>query len=271
MTMNPSDPNPSDSAFWSEFPDVDLTKQVNQTLPGSAGGPIQAVKYAVVTALREAIRGTSLRRPDGNELYVDLEYPLKEEYYPGIWVQFSISKWQRAGLAHETVTQVNGDWATIQVFSYWGRVTLSIVGLKNKDRDQLSDAVLMMLSFSRTPQVVITKQQEDTKQYRHFLTSLDENPYVSITPNTDIIVCGGQGVDVGVPWQPDVLAYTDSYAFDVHGQVPMQFTHDGIYTLADFQITATALNGIPDDMAPVAPLPTNIGRGTMPWVTYRMG
>ena len=74
-----------------------LVESVNQVLPKSEGGLIEAVKRAVIGALRETLVGSSLRY-EGRPVYVDLEYPLEPTQYPGIWVQFSPTKLQRAGI-----------------------------------------------------------------------------------------------------------------------------------------------------------------------------
>ena len=205
---------------------------VPETIPGSEGGLIEAVKRAVVMGLREALTRTSIT-VDGSPVYVDLEYPMKKEQYPGIWVQFSITKLNRAGISHEVwVRDENLNWTPIQEWYFTGRVTLTIVALKSLERDRIADGVVNMLAFSRGPELVITQQSADTKQYRSLLTALAENPYVAVSLNTDVITPGGQNVTMDVPWQQDVLAYEDSYSFDLQGNFNIKFTHDGVYTLS---------------------------------------
>lgn len=204
---------------------------VPETIPGSEGGLIEAVKRAVVVGLREALTRTSIT-VDGAPVYVDLEYPMKKEQYPGIWVQFSITKLNRAGISHEVWTNENGNWVPIQEWYFTGRVTLTIVALKSLERDRIADSVVSMLAFSRGPELVLTQQSADTQQYRSLLTALAENPYVAVSLNTDVITPGGQNVSMDVPWQQDVLAYEDSYSFDLQGNFNIKFTHDGVYTLS---------------------------------------
>jgi hypothetical protein len=253
------------TAFWSdEHPPVDLLTQVNDTLPGSTpGGLIEAVKRAVVTGLRDAVTTADLQ-VNGSGISIDLEYPLEEERYPGIWVQFSITKFTRAGIGQEVAYQDpnTGTWTPIQTFTFSGRVTLSIVALTNKDRDQLADSVIAMLAFTRTPEVWVTQPSQDTKQYRGLLASLDNNPFVSLTLNTDVINCGGQGVEVGVPWQPDKLAYTDNYSFDLLGQTQIRFMHDGAYTLSNVNYVPIVVTSVPEqDVFPIPVTYPPIGRG----------
>lgn len=210
----------------------------NAPFPGAGGaGMIETVKRAVIVALRDAITGTTLNGlVNGSEVTVDMEYPLKKERYPGIWVQFSFTKLVNAGIDHEIIRKtVNEDetvnWEPIREFIFEGRVSLSIVALTSLERDRLSDAVISMLMFSRPPENVITKADEDTKQFRQLISSLAENPYIAMTINRDELVPGGQAMSTGVPWDEEIPGYEDTYSFDILGQTNIVFAHDGSYTL----------------------------------------
>src|SRR5208282_3577243 len=128
-------------------------------------------------------------RVGGQPVYVDIEYPLEATQYPGIWVQFSPTQVQRAGLSEEAwVKDADGSWCPIQAWQFTGRVVLAIVALKSIDRDQLADVVVMNLAFARTPDTyIITQPTQDTRRYRSLIAALDNNPYVSMTLSTDII------------------------------------------------------------------------------------
>lgn len=246
---NSGQPTAPDAFFEPDQPPY-LAYEVNKTLPKSEGGPIEAVKRAVVTAIRDALAGMDLR-VDGQAVYVDLEYPLKETQYPGVWVQFSPTNLGRAGISQELWVKENGEWCPIREWTFQGRVTLSIVALKSIDRDRLADTLIMNLAFARTPdEFIITKTDQDTRRYRSLLTALDDNPYIKATLNLDVIYPGGQNVTPGVPWQPDVLAYEDSYSFDMIGQFNVKFRHDGYYELARIDI----------DPHPVASIPASASR-----------
>lgn len=210
----------------------------NAPFPGAGGaGMIETVKRAVIVALRDAITGTTLNGlVNGSEVTVDMEYPMKKERYPGIWVQFSFTKLVNAGIDHEIIRKtVNEDetvtWEPIREFIFEGRVSLSIVALTSLERDRLSDAVISMLMFSRPPENVITKADEDTKQFRQLISSLAQNPYIAMTINHDELVPGGQAMSTGVPWDEEIPGYEDTYSFDILGQTNIVFAHDGTYTL----------------------------------------
>lgn len=210
---------------------------INEPLPKSQGGIIEAVKRAVVIALRDAVQGMDLRL-DGKKLYIDLEYPMEEAQYPGIWVQFSATQLTRAGISHELPIRHGDGWALIQEWMFTGRITLSLAAMKSLDRDRLADLIISNLAFARAPDLILTKPEEDTKQYRSLITALGQNPYVSITLNTDTILPGGQDVNPGAPWAggDNVLVYTDSYAVDALGYFNVLFANDGTYTLSRLDV-----------------------------------
>jgi hypothetical protein len=237
MTYTPdsSIPPVAPSVFMSDYPAPDPTTYAPKVIPGSAGGVIEAVKKAVTGALREAINNTSLSFPtEGTQVHIELEYPMMEEQYPGIWIQFATTRLQRMGLSQEfwVKNEETDEWSAIQEWQVQGRVTMTILALSNLERDRIADSLITMFAFSRTPEPVVTKPHKNTNKYRQFITALDENPYVAMTVNTDTLTGGGQSVNVGVPWQPDILAYTDAYSFDIIGNFNYVFNEDGTYSLA---------------------------------------
>ena len=217
-------------------------------MPRSEGGPIVAVKTAMVQALRTAMGGMSLFDED-QKVYIDLDYPMVPAQYPGIWVQFSLTKLNRQGLAQEVQVQGPPDadgyptWTFVQEWMFEGRVTMTVVGLKSKDRDRLSDALIAMLAFARPPERVLTRTQADTKADRGFITSLDNNPYIAITVSTDTIIVSGEQDALGTPWAADIMSYISTFGFDCIGQFNMGFSHDGLYVLT--QITQDITPSVP--------------------------
>ena len=216
---------------------------------------IETVKRAVILALRDSIAGSTLNGlVNGSRITIDMEYPLKPESYPGIWVQFSFSKIQQAGMGHEPLLKTveypgTGqewiNWEPIREFIFEGRCTLTVVALTSLERDRLADAIITMLAFSRPPESVITRADRDTRQFRQLIKSLADNPYISITLNHDIITPGGQAMTTGVPWDDNIPGYEDSYSFDLQGQCNIIFRHDGTFTLRAIQVDA--------ELAPTSP------------------
>lgn len=229
LPFNSLPPNPADST--------------NTPFPGSSGGMIEMVKRAIIGALRDALTGTTLNGlVNGSRITVDMEYPLVPEKYPGIWVQFSFTELNQAGIGmellhKEVITAATDDtpeevvWEPLREFIFKGRATLTVMALTSLERDRIADGVITMLAFSRVPDHVLTQASKDTKQFRQLIASLAANPYIAITLNHDQILPGGEAMTTGVPWQADLPAYENSFSFDLEGQTNILFKHDGTYIL----------------------------------------
>ena len=210
----------------------------NRPIPGGApGGVIEGVKIAVMVALKEALSGTTLGADmSGDDVAVEMEYPMVKEYYPGIWVQFSFTEFLNAGIGHElpfkeTDADGNTTWAVLKEFQFKGTVTMTIMALTNLERDRIADRVTTMMMFARMPESVLTNAAEDTRQFRTLIKSLAENPYIAMTIDHDTLQPGGQAMTPGVPWNPELPGYEDSYSFSILGQSNIVFRHDGTFTL----------------------------------------
>lgn len=236
--MTGDDPQYGPDMFYSDITVPDPTTVINEPLPRawSQGGLIESVKRAVVGGIRDAFTAASLSNTDGSQFYIDIEYPTDVTRYPGIWVQFAISNITQAGISMETWTEDDaGNWGPIHECSFDGRITLTIAALTSKDRDRLADTVIAQLAFARAPDLVIRDPRKDAKQMRGLITALDNNPYVSMTLNTDVVNSGGQTVTSGTPWASNILLYEDNYAIGAHGQFNMRFGLDGVYELVEIR------------------------------------
>lgn len=217
--------------------------RLNSIFPGNQGGPIEAAKRGVVMALRKTINGSTLS--DQGEVRIDMEYPAKEESYPSIWIQFSLTRLRNAGMGHEHWT----DEGLVREWMYEGRVNLTLLFLTSKERDQMSDALITIFAFSRSasslPTQGVTVQREGGFEYSDFFSSLDENDYLSMTINSAELRPGGQSVNVGTPWDPDTLVYEDSYSFDVQGQFETVIDDTGLYRIRRIQMAGGEPLGTP--------------------------
>lgn len=207
----------------------------NAPIPGGIqGGVIEGVKRAVMTALQEALMGSVLGSDNSPiDISVDMEYPMKPEAYPGVWVQFSFTKFVNAGIGMEIPFKdpETDKWAMLREFIFEGTVTLTTVALSSLERDRLADFIIVNLMYARIPESVITKADEDTKQFRSLIGSLAHNPYIAMTIDHDTLTAGGQSMTPGVPWDEQLPGYEDNYSFSVLGQSNIVFRHDGTYSL----------------------------------------
>jgi hypothetical protein len=227
--------------FYSDITVPDPATVLNEPLPRAwaEGGMIEAVKRTVITGLRENFGNFSMKNPN-TDYNISIEYPTDLTKYPGIWVQFAIDKLQRAGLGMGTWTKdSNNNWGEIQEWMFDGRITLTIAAETSKDRDRLADTVLAQLAFSRPPDLIIRDTRKDSHQLKGLITTIENNPYVSMTLNTDQIHAGGATVTSGTPWAPNILLYEDNFSIDAQGQFNLRFSFDGVYSLAEIRLNPT--------------------------------
>lgn len=199
-----------------------MTDLANDVLPGSSGGVIEAVKRGVVTAFRSALTGTSLSQTK-RDIHVDMEYPVEQTNYPGIWVQFSLSELQPSGIGHAMKDTETG--GTVQQWSYKGRVSLTLLAMSSIERDRIADHIITTFAFSRVSGVDDTGLYSES--YSDLFQAFNDNPYLSMTINADSLKPGGQSITVGTPWDESQLVYEDNYAFELQGEFQMVSVPDG--------------------------------------------
>lgn len=254
------------SVFMSDLDIQDNLGDVNESLPrGTEGGIVETVKRAIVTAVREALSNTGMtivsavtpgsadEQGAANTVYVDVEYPMKRLHYPGVWVQFSSTSLRRAGIDQEAWVQRDDEWCPVQEWEVQGRVTLTVVALDNKSRDRLADTIISLLAFSRPPNIVLTDPAKDAKQFRALKMALADNPHISMTLNTDVLYPGGQQTNIGTPFAQDMLAYEDSYAFDLLGQFNILHRYDGVLTLERIDVVSEQLDSVDGEYHATSP------------------
>jgi hypothetical protein len=212
----------------------DPETDVNAEIPGSPGGPMEAVKRGVVQAFRTVLNGKSFSDPDTDVVHVEMEYPMEKVHYPGLWVQFSLSSVSPAGHGHMLRDQETGD--LLQEMMYQGRVTLTLLALSSKERDRLADQIINTLAFSRVSSPNVLTEHGFEESFSPLYDEFNKNPHVSITINSDRPTPMGQSVNVGTPWNPDELVYEDAYAFEVIGQFMLVTTNEGLYRLRRIDI-----------------------------------
>lgn len=222
-----------------------LPEDVNEVVPGSPGGPVEAVKRGVVQAFRTTLNGSSFGSAAEGEIHVEMEYPLEKTHYPSLWVQFSLSDLAPGGMGMGQRETATGN--LMQTMIYRGRVTLTLLALSSRERDRMADLIINALSFSRisNPNIITENGYEET--FSPLYQEFDKNPYVSITINSDKPNPMGQSISVGTPWAPDTLVYEDAYSFEVIGQFMLITENDGLYRLRridiDYEVAPAGTRG----------------------------
>lgn len=150
------------------------------------------------------------------QVHVSIEYPMERQHYPGIWVNFEDQdSLTIAGINHREFVYDDPDnpfgikhEVTRWLFS--GEVTLTIVALTSRERDDLYDQFVRVFAFSRV---------EDADTQTDFRSVLENNPAIALRINWDELRPHGDASAPGTPWGTDnEVIYEISIGFDVEGE-----------------------------------------------------
>lgn len=196
---------------------------------------ITPTKKLIIRALRATF--TALYPNDKmSSMNIDMEYPYKEEHYPGIWVRFSPSKIQASGLYPNLHT-------ADEIYAVWhfeGVVSFTIIALSSKERDLISDGVIEAYAFAALMPTASP-----------FYATIAASDLINMTLQSDVLSPGGQTETVGTPWDDDKIAYEDRYSFEVVGQVRSRVQPSVIFTnLSEIQVGSALTNvtGAPNNL-----------------------
>jgi hypothetical protein len=180
------------------------------TAPITVGSNIIVdIKKAIVGAFRAALGDIEYPDAEAKGISISMDYPLEENSYPHLWVNFSFTKLQEAGIGHRI-------WSGSTIKREWqfeGIVTLNVHALSSKSRDILSSQLLQMLAFRDLNPVAA-----------QFDTYLNSKPNIHLTINRDSLQIKGQSTTFGTPWSDSQLSYEDGYAFILIGQIESTYT-----------------------------------------------
>lgn len=174
------------------------------------GDLIYNVKTTIIMALRNALDSIVYPGRKIQGIQISMEYPMTQTLYPHIWVNFSFTKFQNAGIAHALVDEsgmVKQEWM------FEGTTTLTLLAMTSFERDIYASQLLQLLAFGRTNAIAGLFQQ-----------TLSSNPNLYMSINRDSVQPGGQSTNVGTPWNAEDLVYQDSYTFSMLGQMESRYS-----------------------------------------------
>src|SRR5215471_1823937 len=139
------------------------------------------------TTLTEAIRLTfdgEYVEPDFRNIHASVEYPVEQQHYPGIWVDFEAQgQLENVGIDHrEYASNEDGD-GTSRRISRWrfqGFATFTVVALSSLERDRLFDELVRVMAFG--------SEQSQTRQFRSYI---EDNEFIAMNFDFDQIAISG--------------------------------------------------------------------------------
>lgn len=129
-----------------------------------------------------------------NTLNISIEYPVKEQHYPGIWVDYDdAAPLQIAGIAHK---EIDPDGKPYTRWKYAGHVSYTVVALTSLERDGLYDELVRTIAFGA--------QNRATSKFRQ---TIETNDLIGCNLDFDTLQPGGAAAAPGTPWGSDEIIY----------------------------------------------------------------
>lgn len=140
----------------------------------------------------------------GRSIWVGPEFPAVEANYPGVWVTYDPGALRRIGIGHREVV---GE-AQHRQHSRWafdGVVSLTVVALSRRDRDELLDEIVRLFAFST--------EHPSLEGVRSRLT--DNDLIYANASLEDLRMTGLQ--DGSAPWATEEMVHEGTISFPVEG------------------------------------------------------
>lgn len=181
------------------------------------------LKTMVVNGLLQTF-GDQYPNEKFRNVHVGIEYPVDEQAYPGIWVDYEdTAPLTRAGVDHQ---EIAGPGLLPQSrFRFEGTFSFTIVALTSLERDALYDELVRVIAFGT--------ENSDTVQFRRYV---EDNPLIAANINTDEIQAHGNAAAPGTPWGTDEIIYERGITVDVLGEFQADPTSGTLIPLTKIEI-----------------------------------
>lgn len=209
------------------------------------------LKTGLVLALEEVFTPDypvdKLRR-----IHVSIEYPVEQQDYPAIWVDFDEDLLENAGIDHR---ETDEDGNLLLRWKYEGHVSYTIASLTSLERDTIYDELIKVLAFGRSSEVL--------SPFREFI---ERNDFIAMNFNFDQIQVSGNAATPGTPWETDEIIYESTVSMEVIGEFVTDVNTGDLVPLSKILIDGRTAPSTEDD--PQGPLHWQIpaqGLGTGDW------
>jgi hypothetical protein len=181
-------------------------------------------------------------------LHVSIEYPIKPQDYPSIWVDFEESLVQNAGIDH---AERDEEGNLILRWRYEGNVSYTIAALSSLERDRIYDELVKVLAFSRSA--------DHLNAFREFV---ENNDFIAMNFDFDQIEVHGNAATPGTPWETDEIIYERTLVMQVLGEFTTDVDTGDLVPLSRIIIDAREAGSTEAD--PTGPLHWDIEHNFVP-------
>lgn len=206
---------------------------------------VTGAKTAVVEALRAAFDDDNPDAPKPRR--IDIEYVEDALDWPCVLVEFSPSEVKWTGVNPDEFwidddpddPGVPGRAARVGMFE--GTVSLTILALSAAERDAIYDQMVALLLMGR-----VREATDD------FYDTIGSHDLIAMTVQEGTVQTGNMDIQLGVPWDPDILAYEANLSFRLVGQFFVDGTTRELALLSSVRPYGRLVDGDHADPVPVA-------------------
>lgn len=185
------------------------------------------LKTLLVQAARRTFDGDYFQS-DFRGLHIDIEFPMTEQAYPGLWVDFTpTQKLHVIGIGHVEYEDIGvGHVRPYSRWAFQGNASYTITALSSLERDRLVDEMVRILAFG--------EENDSTSEFRQYI---EDNPLLSINIDFDTIDIGGVASTPGTPWSTDDVVYETTVSVEVVGEFVSDSANGDLIRLTDIIVT----------------------------------
>lgn len=188
-------------------------------------GYLTRLKTTLVKAVKTTF-DSAYPEPDFRNLHVSIEFPARQQDYPGCWVDYNpIGNLKRVGINHVEFDEESGSGREFTRWRFQGEASFALVAMTSFERDRLHDEFVRVIAFG--------PEHSATSRFRQVI---EDNEYLSLNMDFDEITVRGMSNTLGTPWQTDDMIYEVEIGTEVLGEfVADPVTYD-LIKLTDIEI-----------------------------------
>lgn len=165
------------------------------------------LKTLLTDAMRQTLDSEYIA-PDFRNVNVSIDFPVAEEDYPAVWVEFaSTSNLEVAGVHHRETEPGSEGFRRFTRWRFQGNATYTVIAFTSLERDRLFDEVVRIMAFGH--------EVPETSEFRSYI---EDNEFLGLNFDFDQISVGPITASPGTPWGTDDMMYEASITMECIGE-----------------------------------------------------
>lgn len=207
----------------------------------------RTLKAGLVTALKQTFDNDY---PDDKlrNLHVSIEFPVKKQEYPSIWVNYEAALLQAAGIDHVEIAESGAQ--TLR-WRFEGHASFTVAALSSLECDRIYDELVRVMAFARQSNIIGSFRQK-----------IENNDLIAMNFDFDRIEDHGDAANPGTPWETDETIYESTIAMQVVGEFSTDVDTGDIVPISRIEVIGRIAPSTEED--PDSPRTVNITTSTPP-------